>query len=57
MLPHEPLAYQLWKSDYKIGFGLISDLTCKLPFCLPGIPAKAIRNGVGQFPIAVLLKF
>lgn len=37
MFPHEPTAYQLRKSDYKIGFGFISNLTCKLPFYLPGI--------------------
>lgn len=57
MLPHELAAYQLRKSDYKIGFEFISDLTCKLPFHLPGIQPKAIRSKVGKCPLTRLPKF
>ena len=31
------------ESDYKIGFGFINDLTCKLPLCLPGIQLRLLE--------------
>lgn len=57
MLPREPEAYQLRKGDYKIGFWFISDLTCKFPFCLPGIQLRLLEVKLENLLLLFSLSF
>lgn len=57
MLPHELAAYQLRKADYKIGFGFISDLTCKLPVHLLGIQLRLLEVKLENLLLLLSLNF
>ena len=57
MLPRELEAYQLRKGDYKIECWFISDLTCKLPFCLPGIQLRLLEVKLKNLLLLFSLSF